>query len=337
MRALMVGKVMKQSLVYGYAVTQPFAFYIDSQPMLQDQLLAEAHNLQYGEQSEIIRHVQLKLNKTGYYTDKIDGVYGLFTEQAVRGFQSSESLTVNGQIDQETLKAIMIVEKKQEIKKIKPFLDSINYGEKSEAVSVVQEVLYYYGYYTGYVDGIYGPLTEAAIDKVTNEGLLEEKRNTYSSKQQTNIVSTLHPNKTTPKTNKSTEKTPDVIQVEVSNNNSTIIETAKTYLGTPYVWGGKSPSGFDCSGFIQFVYEQENTIIPRTVNEIWNFSTSVPSPSIGDLVFFETYQPGPSHLGIYLGQGNFIHAGSSRGVEISNLNDNSYWKARYLGAKRISD
>src|SRR5699024_812440 len=109
---------------------------------------------------------------------------------------------------------------------------------------------------------------------------------------------------------------------------------AKQYMGTPYVWGGTSPSGFDCSGFIQFVYEQEDKTIPRTVREIWNYGSFIDEPSVGDLVFFETYQAGPSHMGIYLGNGDFIHASTSNGVNISNKNSD-YWQERYIGAKRI--
>ena len=123
-------------------------------------------------------------------------------------------------------------------------------------------------------------------------------------------------------------------QVEVTSNNTDVIQVANSFIGTPYVWGGTSPSGFDCSGFIQYVYQSEDITIPRTVSEIWNFSEPVDAPSVGDLVFFSTYKPGPSHMGIYVGDGKFIHAGESRGVEISEMS-NAYWEPKYLGAKRI--
>src|SRR5690625_8042248 len=95
-------------------------------------------------------------------------------------------------------------------------------------------------------------------------------------------------------------------------------------MGTPYVWGGSSPSsGFDCSGFIQYLYGQENKVIPRTVSEIWNFASPTSSPSVGDLVFFEKYTAGPSHLGIYLGKNEFIHSWFITRETIGNLTEDS--------------
>lgn len=111
-----------------------------------------------------------------------------------------------------------------------------------------------------------------------------------------------------------------------------MIATARQYMGTPYVWGGTSPSGFDCSGFLHYVFLQNGVTIPRTVETIYQKGKLVSSPSRGDLVFFETYKKGPSHAGIYLGNGQFIHASSSKGVTISSM-DNPYWSPRYLGAK----
>ncbi|WP_052127173.1 C40 family peptidase [Pontibacillus litoralis] len=120
----------------------------------------------------------------------------------------------------------------------------------------------------------------------------------------------------------------------VTSSTESLIKEAKKYMGTPYVWGGTSPSGFDCSGYIHYVYKQEGKHVPRTTATIWAAGTSVSEPSVGDIVFFETYKKGPSHAGFYLGNGDFIHAGYSNGVEISNLS-NSYYKQRYLGAKRL--
>ncbi|WP_188623056.1 C40 family peptidase [Caldalkalibacillus thermarum] len=117
-------------------------------------------------------------------------------------------------------------------------------------------------------------------------------------------------------------------------NVSSLINEAKKYIGTPYLWGGSSPStGFDCSGFLQYVFRTQGINLPRTVASIWSAGTSVSSPQPGDIVFFETYTSGPSHAGIYLGNNQFIHSGTSTGVTISNMTT-SYWSQRYLGAKR---
>jgi len=106
-------------------------------------------------------------------------------------------------------------------------------------------------------------------------------------------------------------------------------------MGTPYKWGGTTPSGFDCSGYLQYVYKESVGVdIPRTVEDIYKAGENVSEPQVGDLVFFETYKEGPSHAGIYLGDGKFINASSSKGVTISDKNS-SYWKDRYIGAKRI--
>ncbi|WP_174728028.1 LysM peptidoglycan-binding domain-containing protein [Mesobacillus harenae] len=133
-------------------------------------------------------------------------------------------------------------------------------------------------------------------------------------------------------TNVSNNSTTVMATYPTSNKVSALVSEAKKHIGTPYVWGGSTTAGFDCSGYLQFVFNKAGVSIPRTVSDIWNASKSVSSPKVGDLVFFETYKPGPSHAGIYLGDNKFIHAGSSRGVEISDMN-NSYWKPRYLGAK----
>ena len=123
-------------------------------------------------------------------------------------------------------------------------------------------------------------------------------------------------------------------EVKPSFNADALIEEAKKYIGVPYVWGGTTPSGFDCSGFLNYVFNKQGITFPRTVANIWTAATPVSAPQKGDLVFFTTYAPGASHAGVYMGDNKFLHAGSSTGVTISDLN-NSYWKPRYLGAKSI--
>lgn len=110
-----------------------------------------------------------------------------------------------------------------------------------------------------------------------------------------------------------------------------LVLEAKKYTGVPYKWGGSTPSAFDCSGFLNYVYNNVGVSIPRTVATIWEATKPVTAPRVGDIVFFNT-ATGPSHAGIYLGNNQFIHSGSSTGVTISDLSL-SYWKTRYLGAR----
>jgi cell wall-associated NlpC family hydrolase len=117
---------------------------------------------------------------------------------------------------------------------------------------------------------------------------------------------------------------------------SAIIATAKKYIGVPYVWGGSTPSGFDCSGFVQYVFKAHGIQLPRTSKQQYGVGTYVSKSNLkaGDLVFFDTEGNGVSHLGIYIGNNQFIHASSSKGVIITSLS-NTYWAPRYYGAKRI--
>ncbi|WP_010676949.1 cell wall-binding repeat-containing protein [Bacillus timonensis] len=126
----------------------------------------------------------------------------------------------------------------------------------------------------------------------------------------------------------------DEVVRQLSFDVNEIIETAKSLQGVPYLWGGTTTRGFDCSGYLNYVYGMHGISLPRTTADIYKAGTSVSSPEIGDIVFFETYKPGPSHAGIYLGDGKFIHASSSQGVTITDLSNN-YFKPRYLGAKRV--
>lgn len=107
-------------------------------------------------------------------------------------------------------------------------------------------------------------------------------------------------------------------------------------IGTKYVSGGVSTNGFDCSGFTMYVFEKIGINLPHQSGSQYQMGTAISRDDIreGDLVFFNTSGKGVSHVGIYVGDGKFAHASSSRGVIISSLSD-SYYVKRYIGAKRI--
>lgn len=115
-----------------------------------------------------------------------------------------------------------------------------------------------------------------------------------------------------------------------------LVKTAKAQMGIGYAWGGSTPLGFDCSGFIYYAYKEAGLNINRYSSEGYHMrSYYVDSPKVGDLVFFEgTYKSGISHVGIYIGNNEFIHASSDVGVTISSLNQ-SYWKKHFEGFKRF--
>ncbi|WP_141559841.1 coiled-coil domain-containing protein [Bacillus toyonensis] len=111
-----------------------------------------------------------------------------------------------------------------------------------------------------------------------------------------------------------------------------VIGKAKGYLGLPYVWGSASPSngGFDCSGFISYIFG----VGRQDVAGYWNSVSRISSPQPGDLVFFQgTYKAGPSHIGIYVGNGQMIHA-SDKGIAYGDINS-SYNKKHFLGYGRF--
>ena len=115
-----------------------------------------------------------------------------------------------------------------------------------------------------------------------------------------------------------------------------ILKTAAQYKGVPYVFGGTTPRGFDCSGYVQYVFAKHGIRLTRTADTQAREGKFVSRKNLkpGDLVFFTTYEPGASHVGIYAGNNLFWNATSSRGIMLSNLTD-SYWGPRYYTARRI--
>ncbi len=117
-----------------------------------------------------------------------------------------------------------------------------------------------------------------------------------------------------------------------------VIQTAISLLGAPYRFGGTTPQGFDCSGFINYVYRHSvGLVLPRESHDLARVGKPVPVADLrpADLVYFKIEGQKPLHVGIYIGDGKFVHAPSSKGkVNIQSLGLD-YWKNRYRGARRI--
>lgn len=156
--------------------------------------------------------------------------------------------------------------------------------------------------------------------------------NTTSSNNSTNTGSTGTTN------NSGTTESAPSTNTGSSEAGQAIVECAKKYLGIPYVYGGSSTSGFDCSGLVQYVTRECGYSIARTASKQYNYGTYVEKEDLqpGDLVFFaNTYTSGISHVGIYAGDGQFIHAPSTGDVvKFSSLNT-EYYTSHYYGARRV--
>lgn len=118
----------------------------------------------------------------------------------------------------------------------------------------------------------------------------------------------------------------------------TILGDLDGLIGLPYAWGGTSPqTGFDCSGLVVYVYSQVGVALSHSTYAQWDSGTPVAPGTLqpGDLVFFSASGPGPSHVGIYVGDDEFIQAASpATGVVLSNLT-HPYWMSTYIGARRL--
>ena len=117
-----------------------------------------------------------------------------------------------------------------------------------------------------------------------------------------------------------------------------IVKTALALRGTPYRYGGSRPeTGFDCSGFVRYVYHQQGVTLPRMAASMAAALPTVDDGSlrVGDLVFFNTRGHRYSHVGIYIGEGRFVHAPSKRtGQVIVSAMKNPYWRKRFTGVRR---
>jgi cell wall-associated NlpC family hydrolase len=113
--------------------------------------------------------------------------------------------------------------------------------------------------------------------------------------------------------------------------------TALGLRGTPYRNGGTDPNGFDCSGFVWYVFAQHGVALPRIVEDQYQAGMKIDPADLepGDLVFFSTVTRGASHVGIAIGGDSFVHAPSSTGVVRVERLSASYWAARFIGAKRV--
>ena len=255
---------------------------------------------QYGDTGNEILGIQKKLIAAGYKARETSE-YDANTKWAVRLFQKDNGLTVDGILGAVTYKKLMG----------KPLPVKTNTVSKKKEISEKDALL------LSHID---------------------------SSRESTAITSTVKhkqgknsaPQGLTFKKKGKTYKGLDFGGQSVSGNVKEILTYANTFTGVPYKFGGTTPAGFDCSGYIRYVFQKIGFDMPRQADEQYTVGKKVEKSNLqpGDLVFFETYEPGISHSGIYIGDGQFISATSSSGVAVADIDD-SYWGPRYVGAKRV--
>ena len=280
--------------------------------------------LKEGMTGDSVLKLQQKLHDLGYYQGTPDGSFGPGTRSAVVGFQSANNLTVDGIAGAGTLEALRQGGTVASAGNTAAGGESsaLKQGMSGDNVLKLQTKLSELGYYQSTPDGVFGPGTRSAIasfqydNKLTVDGVAGEK--TLLALQSANPQVAL--------TNRGQA---------IDRDAEAIVAFARQYLGVSYAWAGQGPSGFDCSGFTYYVFDYFNINLPRTADGQYNAGSKVSKLQLGDLVFFSTYEAGPSHVGIYIGDNQFIHSSSGAGVvTITSLSD-SYYKARYLGARRI--
>lgn len=232
------------------------------------------------------------------------GIFDEETKKALMVFQEKNQLPITGNTDRETWHKLLEVKNKPN-NILSPKKDVKNKNANIKPQKNLKKI---------------------APPKI-NKNLKKDKNNIKISLEKKKIVIKSNPD------NKYRHQNKEIIDEKKALE---IIKTAKKYMGTPYSFGGNTPKGFDCSGYLEYVFSQHNIEIPRTADEQYYLGKkiSVDKLTPGDLVFFQTYDEGISHCGIYLGKGEFIHASTSKGVRIDRL-DSEYWQEHFYGAKKI--
>ncbi len=194
---------------------------------------------------------------------------------------------------------------------------SFERGDDGQEVIAIQKRLVELNYTISNIDGDFGPETEKAVKKFQLDRGLEVDGVVGPATYKALMNKEMPPNRS-------------------NNKVRSVLRAAYSVMGTPYVFGGTTPYGFDCSGFTQYSFARAGISLPRMADEQYYSGRKISINQLrpGDLVFFTTYEPGASHCGIYIGNGNFIHARTSTGVTVASA-FTGYWGARYYGACRV--
>lgn len=306
-------------------------------------LVSQPAVLRLGDAGPMVVQLQTLLVHQRYHV-AVDGKFGPATASAVVSFQRAHGFKADGIVGPNTLHALKVdpppapkpAPKSAPKSAPKPAPKAapartasgvMELGVSGSDVAVLQRELTSLGFNTYGTDGVFGPNTQRAVeafershgltvDGIAGPGVLSAVRQALSTDRGTSAVTT---------TSNSTV---------ASSKGLAISGYARVFVGYRYVFGGASPAtGFDCSGLVQWVYAHFGINLPRTSYAQYDVGTRVGAGQLqpGDLVFFTTDAPGASHVGIYIGGGQFVAADTpSSGVQIDSMS-NPYWSSHFIG------
>ena len=303
--------------------------------------------LAYGEKSDVVLASQKRLRELGYLTSEPDGTYGADTVMAVKQFQSRNDQIVNGYLGPST-RAVL--------NSGTATPNGLRLGDDSEQVIKIQQLLSKYGYlYAGNVTGYYGEVTEqavktfqstnglvsdglagvATITKLTGDDVKKAPRNTTTST--TKSSSKTSTKASSGKTNNNSgggSSSGGGATVSVSGGASRLVATAKSKVGSPYVWGAKGPNSFDCSGFVYWCLNNSGVKQSYLTSSGWRNVgrytkiTNFNSLQAGDIVVVN------GHVGIAAGGGMVVDASSGNG-KVVYRSLSSWWRNNFICGWRI--
>lgn len=289
--------------------------------------------LEYKMENEDIEVLQKELEEFGYLSldGKYTTYYGEVTLEGVKALQEDKGLEANGVYEENTHSALLKLKEEKYEKYKLVYNEDLSLESENDDVNALQRALKELGFLdiddcTNY----FGSITDNALISfqravgITPDGIAGIRTVQMINKALAGEDVFLED------ANRGGER---------GSLGQNIIDTGKKYLGTPYVYAASSPRGFDCSGFTQFVYKQHGINISRSSRTQANDGKLISRADLqrGDLIIFSgtTRSGGISHVGIYVGDGQFIHASSfGSGVKFDNLNSN-YYSPRFHSARRV--
>ncbi|MDL2206301.1 SH3 domain-containing protein [Eubacteriales bacterium OttesenSCG-928-N13] len=294
--------------------------------------------LKSGNKGDAVKQLQQRLESLGYFDGVPAGNYGSLTVAAVKRFQSENGITSNGTANSATQQKLF----SSSAKKSSILSASLKKGSTGSSVTRLQNRLSNKGYFVNKVNGTYGDTTVAAVKAYQKKAGLSADGNAGSSTMASLFSSnapsgkpeaTVKPSATPAPSNETPGSNAPSASASKKKKADTVIAAAMSKLGKPYVFGATGPNAYDCSGFTMYAYAQVGIKLPHSAySQGYSCGSKVSMSQLvrGDLVCWNTISDGDlsDHVGIYLGNGQAIHASSGTGkVIISSISSGYYQRA----------